>query len=402
VTIRATDIRGQSADYWIRCLPHDFPALNISKHPENGAPTPGWYLTGNLATATAASYAMILDTNGTPVWYKHASGSASDVTPLGHNALAFDTSVPGATFGADANGGFDVYDLATNQVTGRIGTVGVPTDFHELQTLPNGNHLLLSYALKSGVDLTGLAGNLGAGPNSTIADCVLQEVNPSGALVWSWVGSDHIDPVTESTSPEAQTVNGQTVYDVFHCNSIDADTAGNLLLSARHTSAVFEIRRSDGKIVWKLSGTSNNKDGAQHLTIQNYPQVSLSRQHDARWLANGDISIFDNQSLGVGPAQGVEFALDLGAGTATPVFQFGAPSAQRSIATGAFRRLGDGDSVICWGITATFDGSLLTELNADGRDVLDINFGPGLYAYRALKAPPDQFDADVLRATAGT
>jgi hypothetical protein len=72
------------------------------------------------------------------------------------------------------------------------------------------------------------------------------------------------------------------------------------------------------------------------------------------------------------------------------------------LATGTFRRLPDGHSVIGWGITANFDGSLLTEIDASGRDVLDVNFTNNVYAYRALKVAPDQFDVNVLRATAGT
>jgi len=33
---------------------------------------------------------------------------------------------------------------------------------------------------------------------------------------------------------------------------------------------------------------------------------------------------------------------------------------------------------------------------------LDVNFAPNSYAYRALKVAADQFDVNVLRATAGT
>ena len=62
----------------------------------------------------------------------------------------------------------------------------------------------------------------------------------------------------------------------------------------------------------------------------------------------------------------------------------------------------DGHRVIGWGLTATFDGSLFTELDQNGKDVLDATFPPGNGAYRVLKYPLDQFDLGVLRATAGT
>ena len=123
--------------------------------------------------------------------------------------------------------------------------------------------------------------------------------------------------------------------------------------------------------------------------MQNYPQGATSLQHTTRWLPNGDVSVFDNQSQGPGPAQAVEFALDLGAGTATPVFQFGSPEGKQSFATGDFRRYADGHSVVDWGFTA-FGGPVLmlfSEIDAAGNDVLDVGFGTGDASYRTVKAP---------------
>jgi hypothetical protein len=373
----------------------------VTPHPGAGSPTPGWYLTGNLG-ASGSSYAVILDRHGTPVWYKRvAQGTPANVTPLGKDTVAFMPSSGG--FSTDPNGAYSVYNLDTGQ-TQSIATVGSPTDSHELYTLPNGDHLLLSYPFKSGVDLTGLPGNPAPGPNSTIADCVIQDVNPQGNLVWQWTASDHIDPVAENTFPAPTTINGQTIYDVYHCNSIDADTSGHLLLSVRHTNAVFQIRRSDSKIVWKLGGKPTNKDGAQIITIQNYPQGSINAQHDARYLPNGDLSLFDDQSFNFAPASGVEFSLNLTTSTAQPVFQFVSPINANSLATGSFRRYSDGHSVVCWGFTS-FNGSnaggVLSEVDAAGNDVLDIAFTNGNAAYRAVKAPSPRFDINVLRSTAG-
>jgi hypothetical protein len=398
--VEATDAQGAAAQYWIRCLPHDFPGINVVRHPSAGSPTPGWYLTSNLDSGTINSYAMILNGNGTPVWYKRSgAGRALNVTPLGKDVVAFISSTGGG-FGTDPNGAFDIYNLETGK-TRPVSTVGTPTDFHEFFRLPNANRLLLSYPLKGGVDLTGLPGNPPPGPDSTIADCEIQEVDPQGQLVWKWDASDHIDPVAENTFPGPTTVNGQQVYDVYHCNSIDADRSGNLLVSARHLNAAFNIRRSDGKIVWKLGGKPTNKDGAEIITIQNYAQTTIVAQHDARYRPNGNVSLFDDQSFSSRPAQGVEFALDHTTHTAQPVFQFGSPVPQPSLATGGFRRYSDGESVICWGITANHDGSLLTEVDANANDVLDINFVAPSNAYRAVKAPTTRYDVNILRQTAG-
>ena len=275
----------------------------------------------------------------------------------------------------------------------------MPTDLHEFQTLPNGDHLMLSYPLKRGVDLTGLPGDPSAGPNSTIADCVVQDVDPAGQLVWQWRASDHTDIIAENQSPGKTNVAGETVYDVFHCNSIDPTPSGNLLVSLRHFNAVIMIRRSDGKILWKLGGNPVNGDGAEIIQVQNDPPFRF--EHDARMLPNGHVTLFDNEGMSLPPARGVEYALDFTTGTAQRVFQYASPSAQVSFATGNFRRYSDGDSVICWGVDSARDGALLTEIDSAGRDLLDISFGAPSVSYRAVKVPPPRFDVNVLRQTAG-
>ena len=77
-----------------------------------------------------------------------------------------------------------------------------------------------------------------------------------GQLVWKWRASDHMS-VAESMHPFPVTVDLQSAYDVFHCNSIDQDPlTGDVLLSSRNADAVYRIRRSTSAIVWKLGGNS--------------------------------------------------------------------------------------------------------------------------------------------------
>jgi hypothetical protein len=404
LVIEAASATGTTTQYWIRCLPHDFPTVTFHPHPGASAASPGWYLTGTLAlgSTTYGNYAMILDNNGVPVWYKKTTPvGAIDVTSLAPNTVTYATAPAGRGYAIDPNSAFTQYNLATG-TTSSIKAVNAPTDFHELLTTPNGDHIVLAYPLKRGVDLTGLGGTPAPGPNSTIADCQIQELDPQGNLVWSWTASDHIDPVTESLLPSPAVVNGETVYDVFHCNSVDVDANGNLLLSGRSLSAVYDIDRATGSIVWKLGGTANNLDGARIIHLTNYPYANLGGQHDARFLADGHIGLFDDQSFGAGPADAVEFSVDVANGTAQPTFQFTAPTGKNSVATGTFRRQPDGHRVIGWGLTATYDGSLFTELDQNGTDVLDATFPPGNGAYRVLKFPIGQFDLGVLRSTAGS
>jgi hypothetical protein len=377
------------SSYWIRCLPADFPVIRTKTFSD---PSPGWYVTGNITGN--APYAMILDRNGTPVWYQRvASQAAVDVTPLGRNTVAWASSA-GPGFGVDSERAFSVYDLGSGS-TQHLRPVDRPLDFHDLLPLANGNRMLLATPLRAGMDLSALE----FGRNQTIVDCVINEVDPSGRLVWRWRVSDHVG-VDESLHTGPFVVNRQTVYDVYHCNSIDRDgPTGDLLVSLRHTNAVYRIDTRTGSIRWKLGGNSKVRDGARHLTITNDPERTFNGQHDARFQPNGDVSLYDNHTWVVGPARAVQYHVDERAGTARLVWQYRSPDGRHSGATGSFRRYAGGnDNLITWGFKPH---TLFTEVDAAGNVVMDAVFPNGEVPYRAIKARPDEFDLQMLRQTAG-
>jgi hypothetical protein len=191
-------------------------------------------------------------------------------------------------------------------------------------------------------------------------------------------------------------VNAMSVVDIFHFNSIEVDTSGNLLLSARHANAVYYVDRMTGKVLWKLGGSAYNKDGGTYIQIVNDPQTAFNMQHDARFQPNGDVTLFDNHGATPGVARGVEYAIDHQSNTATVAFQFlGVAQSQYE---GSFRRYADGDSVIGWGYIPT-DRRVITEVDTSGEEVLDIAF-TGKESYRAVKVPRSQLDIGILRATA--
>lgn len=372
------DVRDQA---WIRCLPHDFPAITATPHPDQGAPTPGWYLVDN------SPFAIVLDAHGTPVWYRRGT-DVYDVDSPAPNTISF---MPAARAG---NIGFQLLDLSTGQ-TREVSAVGVPTDLHELEPLANGGYMVLAYLDRAHVDLTGL-GTFGA--DETISDCEIQEVDPSGALVWTWRASDHVDPVRESLTQIIDGAGVTRVIDVYHCNAIDEGLSGDVLLSLRNASAIYDIDRATGAIRWKLGGTTYNTDGAPHLAVVTDPETTFSQQHDARFVDATHLTLFDDHGGGFAPgvARGVEYELDFANDEARPVWQFF--GLEPSQFTGSFRRFADGHSVIGWGFPKV-DPRVLSEVDAAGRDVLDITLAK--HAYRALKVPLDRLDLDAMRATAG-
>ncbi|HWW54226.1 MAG TPA: aryl-sulfate sulfotransferase, partial [Acidimicrobiales bacterium] len=376
---------GPATQYWVRCLPHDFPQIQVTKP---GSPTPGYYLYGNT-TATAGvsgTYNMILNGNGTPVWF-----SATSAGPLGLQLLPNDTL-------AWAQGqSSPFFNLQLDSQTTQVVRAPVPpTDGHEYLLEPNGDRMLFATPLLSGVDLT----SIGEGTNQTIQDHVVQEIDPQGNLVWSWRASDHI--AVGETQPallSSMTKNGQTVWDVFHFNSIDVDPTGTLvLISGRNLAAVYEVNKATGKVVWKLGGTGTNPDNPQILTIQNDPETTISGQHDARFQPNGDVSLFDDQTGRSGAARGVEYAIDTTAGTATMDFEYVNPDGKGSLATGSFRRSADGTSVIGWGFHT---GSGFTEVDGSGTVLFQVTFPNGESGYRSIKVASTAISLNLLRESVG-
>jgi hypothetical protein len=386
---------GTTAAYWIRCLPHDFPRLQMTLHADAGTATPGYYLVGNLTVVPGdRGYAIALDGNGVPVWY--------GTTMSGAGAVNVDNIVPGTisyvgdlgvTFG-DSSGEYELHDLDAGTTT-HVEPSGVPLDEHELRALPNGDYLVFGNPIVTGVNLTGLDGY---GANEDIIDCEIQEVDPTGMEVWEWSAMDHLDPVLDSIWPESMTMAGTTVVDVFHCNSIDVAPDGDLLVSARQTDSVFMVSRSSGAILWKMGGSTYTKDGAPYVTVVDDPMTSFHGQHDARLLASDEVSMFDDQTERAGPARAVIYTVNLTAGTATMAWQH--EGTATSAAMGSFRIESDGARVIGWGMNV---GGFVafTELDLNGNDLLDFSFPDGTQSYRAIKVPTSAFDINLLRATAG-
>jgi hypothetical protein len=392
--IQVTTADGAQDQYWIRCLPADFPQIEIQFPTANESPSPGWYLIGSENGLNSYGFAMVVDTNGTPVWYQRSWNGVIYVQFLKQNSLVY-SPILGAEFGTNPTGQFQTFDLNTQQ-TGAVHAIESPTDHHEFLVLANGDYVLTSYPFVSGVNLTGLQ-NFGS--NETIPECMIQEVTPDGTLAWEWRGSQHIDPVKESTYPQVYDIAGQSVVDVFHCNSVDADSDGNFLVSARHLDAVFSINKSSGKIVWKMGGAAYNKDGAQILNLQGAPASNFYRQHDARFLQNGDVTLFDDETAMPGPARGVEYALNLSQSSASLVRQWKADVT--SSAMGSCRVQPDGNTVVGWGGLVDTSYRVMSEFDPSGNEVFRLSFVSGEYSYRAVKIPISDLDVTMMRQSAG-
>jgi Arylsulfotransferase (ASST) len=422
--IVATATSGTSTtEYWVRCLPHDFPELTLTAHPDAGTPSAGYYLVGNaVVSAGEAGYAMVLDGNGVPVWYHPlAAGLAvTDVDNIVSGAISF---IP-TSF--TANEPFELHKLSPLSTT-TLAPDKFTADEHELRVLPNGHYFVLSYVLTPGVDLTHLGipkafdgGLLELGPNSTIQDCAVVEFDETGKVYAHWLASDHFDPVVDSTYPQtgfgpgSKLPDGGSAYDVYHCNSIDVDPAnGNLLVSARGMDSVFYVEWPGGKVLWKMGGAKASIDNATYVTVTD----PFFRQHDARLVrgwsptcngGTGQVSVFDDETGKPGPARAAIYDVVVGggdakcadAGSATPgnaTLSWQVKGTTVSGGAGSVRISPDNSRIIGWGIGVP----VFTEVDVNGHALLELEFTAGDVSYRAVKVPLTAFDLEVLRDTAG-
>jgi hypothetical protein len=407
--------------YWVRCLPPDFPALQMSRYASVGSPPPGYYLVGNFVPLPGlGSYAMVVDGNGVPVWYVlGAPGGMGDVDHV------ISGTVSSISYGAPM-APFDVRTVEPPSTT-PLTPAGTLLDGHELQVVPGGLYVVISNPLETG-DLTGITiplpdgGAESFGPGSTMQACDVVEFDATGTVAWQWIGSEHLDPVRDTTLPALATAGpfldgGGPVVDPFHCNSVDVDpVTGNLLVSARNMDSIFYVDRVSGAIIWKMGGATYTKDQAAYVSMTD----PFYRQHDARLLPGwsaacggaGEISVFDDESQRPGPARGVLYDVLVGTpdggsvgcpdggapGTARVAWQYS--GAVSSGGVGSFRITADGSRIIGWGFGA--ENLVFTEVDAEGNALLDFEFTDGSSSYRAIKVPLTAFDLAAMRNTAGS
>ena len=435
IVVTATEGKA-TTEYWIRCLPKDFPSLTWAPHPEAGAPPAGYYLVGSLflTTSAAAAYAIILDGNGVPVWYTRAPTGfgASTVDSLAKNTVAFDPFYPATP---EALRDSPARPAGDDRKPVRKDTKPTSTSSASCR---NGDFVtLVPVQGRRRSDRTELPGARSDGgvtcsvhADSIVQDCTIVEFTPAGTVVHTWSASDHFNAVDDSIHPISSggppPPDGGTAYDVYHCNSIDVDPSnGNLLVSALEMDSVFYVEWPGGKVLWKMGGARARLDDATYVSVPD----PFHQQHDARllpgWSADcnggtGQISVFDDQTYESGPARGVvydvivgggdagtsgcEAALDGGkSGTAERVWQYKGTGSSAGL--GSFRISADGSHIIGWGLGGDLNGQVngvFTEVDVKGNDLIDFAFGnSGNPSYRAIKTPLTEFDLSVLRKTAG-
>ncbi|KAI0888114.1 ASST-domain-containing protein [Annulohypoxylon maeteangense] len=230
-----------------------------------------------------------------------------------------------------------------------------------------------------------------------IVNSIIQELDiATGKLLFEWASLDHVSP-DEAILPlnpgqAGSGFNSSDAWDYFHINSVDKDSDGNYLISARDACSIHKINGTDGSIIWKLDG----KDSSFNVP----KEAKFCFQHHARFISQEDdveiISLYDNSAHGTEHGGGSEvhtaptssgkiIKVNTTSWEAELVQAFFPPDDLLSKSQGSTQTLPNGNALVNWGSSGA-----VTEYLSDGTPIfhayMDSDYlGLGVENYRAFR-----------------
>ncbi|KAI8633607.1 Arylsulfotransferase-domain-containing protein [Xylariaceae sp. FL1651] len=348
------------------------PILNIQRH-EDGCDNGQYILLSVIGSEVNSAGPMILDEHGNLLWTSpYGKNWGLDVQMLdGQPYLTF-CAWPGLSSHLNSE-----YEEAFT-VKPQNGWGADATEFQITQH----KTAVLTTSMFTSYDLTPVNGPR----KGCIRDVGFQEIDlETGKLLFEWRWSDHWNITDVIRLPSGTEGSPETPWDPFHINSVQKDSAGNYLVSARHTSTIGYINGHSGEFIWKLGGKQNMfKDLSGAAT-------GISMQHHARFLKeNYTLTLFNN---GVIPGtseyqtKGMVIDIDVQAMTAKVRQEYLSPHKIGSESRGSMQILDNNRVLLGYGVNAGW-----SEFSMEGDLLCDVHFGPEsgfgseeILSYRVLK-----------------
>ena len=353
--------------------PADFPQTRF----ESIRPVPfGLFVVTYAGPKDGRPWVIVFDTEGNPRWWFNPDTRALWGQIVRDGSVVWARSF-GDGYGLDPRMAHEVRS-ESGKLLRLVKTEGSIVDGHEYRELGNGNVLLDSYVPET-ADLR----RVGGPRRATIVSAEVQEVNPAGKVLWQWNSRGHIS-LSETgrwwhnvlSNPRRRLQ--REAFDPIHINSIEPRGRDEVIVSTRHTDAVYGIDRASGEINWKLGGSQTGKS----LQVVGDPATKLlGGQHDARLDRHGRLTIFDNGKDRPRRPRVVFYKLEPGVGKAIYKGQLNDPQVRRSHCCGSARELPGGGWLVSWG-----DNKLLTGFDRQGRIAFRLHLPAP--TFRAVPVPP--------------
>jgi len=336
------------------------PSVSVSR---TGTPAPG-FLFATTLNGPGQRGPLILDNRGQVVWFRPTAVVVVDFRAQVYRDQRVLSWWEGEISDIGVGEGEGVILDQTYKEVARVRAGnGYKADVHEFLLTPRATAILTIYNAVP-ADLS----NLGGETSGNVLDSIVQEVDVrTGQVLFEWHSLDHV-PLSHSYAPVLEP------FDYFHINSVDVDRDGNLLVSARNTSAVYKIDRATGRVLWRLGGRSSD--------FQVAPEAAFMYQHDARAQSDGTITLFDNgPSFAERESRAIRLGLDFETMRADLRQQWAHPAQRESVAMGNAQLLAGGSVLVGWGTAPSF-----TEFGPRGNVRLDGTFDGGAWNYRTYRS----------------
>jgi hypothetical protein len=358
-----------------------FPKLDVTTRRPGRAP--GYIFAGpkfdGPRPAGAPVGPMIVDDRGRPVWFQNLPGGtrATDVRVQTYRGQPVLTYWQGGTGANPGVGIGDDYILNEHYQVIRIvhGHGAQQADQHEFLLTPGNTAIIVSYQ-----EVRADASALGGSANQDVLDGVVQEINlKTSRVVFEWHSLSHVPLNNSYTVPPAGQPNEP--WDYFHINSVKIDTDHNLLISGRHTWAVYKVDRHTGKVIWRLGG--------KHPSFEMGRGTGFQWQHDVEAAGFHLYRIFDNHWNQIPPQPtGVQSrVLWVKVNTATDVARrvkvltYPGNGGLLAGSQGNAQSLPNGNLFVGWGAA-----DHISEFTPTSRMVFDASFPTGYNTYRAYRS----------------
>jgi hypothetical protein len=258
-----------------------------------------------------------------------------------------------------------------HKVTAGAGYQKQGTDLHEFTLGHEGSEATAFVTVWSPVqaNLT----SVGGPSKGTVFDWIIQEIDVNtNKVIWQWHSLGHV-PIRDSYLKYTP---GQP-YDYFHLNSIQQLANGHIVISARHTWAVYSIDKATGKIMWELGG--------KHSSFKLGSGVRFAWQHHATMHNNGLLTVFDDGRGGgvaiESQSRALEIHLSLAKRQATLVHAYThKPTPAKAASMGSTELLNGGNVFVGWGSSPYF-----SEYTPGGTQIFGGAFHSPVDSYRAYR-----------------
>ncbi|KAI3391122.1 hypothetical protein diail_7931 [Diaporthe ilicicola] len=323
--------------------------------------------------------AVILDNKGELVWRQTGSDiDQNDVRPQMYRGERFLTFQMDGPNGNKSQGYWYMMDQSYT-IRHRVRPHGFPhSDMHEFQITRDNTAVVITTAAIP-YDLR----SVGGPEHGWLENCYFQELDiDTGELLFQWSSVDHFTPNMTMEpqdncmiDPKARFAGcgdeKESAFDYYHLNSVEKDSQGNFLISARNVWGISYIDGKTGDVLWTLGGGEVN----DFKDLSDGAALDFSWQHFARWVQEGKtLAFFDNHYHRIGDPDGDSGGrvvdIDIPNRTVQLRKAYIHPHHMRPESQGNIQHLDNGNYMVGWGSSGAF-----TEFAADGEVLCDARFG---------------------------